>query len=55
MDIEIRDADPKNPEVGIIRSQRVVPHKGIIVNRDDLLRAPDEASQETLDDLHERL
>jgi hypothetical protein len=55
MDIKIKDFDPKKPDAGIIRSQRVVLHEGINVNGDDLLRNPDEASEETMDDVHDSL
>jgi hypothetical protein len=55
MDIEIKDFDPKNPDAGLLTSQVVVPHTGIAVTRDDLLRNPDEASEKTMDDLHKKL
>ena len=54
-DIKIKPFDPKNPNAGTITSQRVVPHTGIIVNGDDGMRNPAGASEETMDDVHEKL
>ena len=55
MNIDVKDFDPKNPDASLLTSQVVVPHTGIVVNRDNLLRNPAEASEKTMDDLHKKL
>jgi hypothetical protein len=54
-DIEMIPADPNNPEEGIIKAQQIVLGKGIVYTREDLLRIPDDTSDQAFDDGHEKV
>jgi hypothetical protein len=50
MEIEIKPPNPKRPEEGVLRKLDVEPHNDIVEKGDNLLRDPQETSEEPMND-----